>query len=129
MKNERKVEIMSRVTVCHCAHFGEDTVVASVDVGSREGYNALEYAFERTNNIFGSWSKPSQFMFNDEIIINKDFSEDVTVIAPLPVVDGIEYGLRSTSIGDKMIFQGKIYEVDVIGFKERSLMRFNELNV
>jgi hypothetical protein len=76
----------------------------------------LEYAYRWTNNVLGSWSiKKTSFPdpANGDRI-NGDYNEDVTVLAPR--ADGM--GLRSTSMFDRMIADGKTYKVDMMGFKE-----------
>ena len=83
------------------------TPVALVDVTdfSNHGVNEqLEYAFRYTNNIMGSWSKK----------IGEDANDDVTVLVERE--DG--YGLRSTSMGDRMEIDGVEYRVAMVGFKE-----------
>ena len=107
-----------QVAVIHSAFGDTPNTVAFVEVGDRTGNDALEYAYHRTNNIAGSWSKPAQFEFNGEMHDNPDYSEDVTVMAELPVHDGVEYGLRSTSMDDQMLFNGKKYRVAMVGFEE-----------
>lgn len=85
------------------------TDVAEVNVWHTEDVNeALEYAYRYTNNIDGSWSMK----------IGSDANDDVTVLAPLHIVEGRTYGLRSTSMFDRMVLNGKIYKVDMFGFKE-----------
>ncbi len=76
----------------------------------------LEYAYRWTNNVMGSWSiKKTSFPdpANGDRI-NGDYNEDVTVLAPR--ADGM--GLRSTSMGDRMIADGVTYKVDIMGFKK-----------
>ena len=76
----------------------------------------LEYAYRWTNNVSGSWSiKKTSFpdIANGDRI-NGDYNEDVTVLAPR--ADGM--GLRSTSMGDRMIADGVTYKVDMMGFKK-----------
>jgi len=83
------------------------TPVALVDVTdfSNHGVNEqLEYAFRYTNNVMGSWSKK----------IGADANDDVTVLVERE--DG--YGLRSTSMGDRMEIDGVEYRVAMVGFKE-----------
>jgi hypothetical protein len=110
---------MNQVTVIHSAFEDTPVEVALVDVGDRTGLAALEYAYERTNNIMGSWSKPAKFDFNGQTVANEDFSEDVTVLAPLPLNrDGFQMGLRSTSVGDTIIMGESVYKVGFAGFKE-----------
>tara|TARA_R100001163_G_C4988304_1_gene141847 strand:- start:378 stop:758 length:381 start_codon:yes stop_codon:yes gene_type:complete len=74
--------------------FDRPQVVGLVNVGEREGTEALEFAFEQTQNIEESWTKNS--------------SVDT-------FVRGAEY--RSTSVGDRMIFNGDIYRVGSVGFQ------------
>ena len=102
---------MSSVAVIHSAFLDVNEAprtVALVEVGNRTGDEALEYAYRWTQNIMDSWSKK----------MPQDGNDDVTVMAELPIHDGIEYGLRSTSMGDQMFFEGKKYEVAAVGFKE-----------
>lgn len=109
---------MTQVAVIHTAFEDTPRTVAFVEVGDRTGTDALEYAFHRTNNIMGSWSKPARFEWNGEMHDNPDFSEDVTVMAELPVMDGVEYGMRSTSMGDQMLLGNTKYKVAMAGFEE-----------
>jgi hypothetical protein len=110
---------MKQVAVIHTAFEDSPRTVAFVNVPNEfSAEMALEYAYKKTNNIEGSWSKPQVFEFEGKVYDNPDFSEDVTVMAPLPVVDGKEYGLRSTSMGDQMLFGTKKYKVAAFGFKE-----------
>lgn len=89
------------------------TDVAEVNVWHTEDVNeALEYAYRYTNNVDGSWSKK----------IGEDANDDVTVLAPLHVTeDGRTIGLRSTSMFDRMVLNGKTYRVSITGFKEVEL--------
>jgi len=83
------------------------TPVALVDVTDFSNHSVeeqLEYAFRYTNNIMGSWSKK----------IGEDANDDVTVLVERE--DG--YGLRSTSMGDRMEIDGVEYRVAMVGFKE-----------
>ena len=74
--------------------YDKPQVVGLVNVGDREGKQALEFAYEQTQNIVESWTKnPSVATF----------------------VEGAEY--RSTSVGDRMIFNGDIYRVASVGFQ------------
>ena len=110
---------MTQVAVIHAAFEDASKTVAFVEVGNREGTEALEYAYERTNNIAGSWSREAEFEYNGEMVANPDFSEDVTVMADLPVSKrtGQVMGLRSTSMGDMMLLGNVKYKVDMVGFK------------
>lgn len=86
------------------------TDVAEVNVWHTEDVDAaLEYAYRYTNNVDGSWSMK----------IGGDANNDVTVLVPLLVTaDGRKMGLRSTSMFDRMVLNGKTYKVDMMGFKE-----------
>ena len=105
-------------------HFDNETgkfeAVALVNVPKHQlGFNgpdqdACEYAFARTQNIFGSWSKGPTFEDGEH---NEDFSENVEVIAPLPVHLGRTLGHRSSMIGDLFVVNGNIYMCDTFGFK------------
>lgn len=111
---------MKQVAVIHTAFEDTPRTVAFVNVPDTFSADmALEYAYRKTNNIEGSWSKPQVFEFQGKVYENPDFSEDVTVMAELPVGDNGEvYGLRSTSMGDQMLFGTKKYKVAAFGFKE-----------
>ena len=109
---------MKQVAVIHTAFEDSPRTVAFVNVGEREGTDALEYAYRVTQNLEGSWSKGKSFEFKGETFENKDYNEDITVMAPLEVVDGVEYGLRSTSVNDQILFGTKKYKVAGFGFEE-----------
>lgn len=111
---------MTKVAVIHAAFEETPNTVAFVEVGDRTGNEALEYAYLRTNNLAGSWSRGAQLEYNGEMVDNPDFSEDVTVMAALPVSKrtGQTMGLRSTSMGDFMLLGNVKYKVDMVGFKE-----------
>ena len=76
--------------------------------------DACEYAFARTQNIFGSWSMGSTFEDGEH---NEDFSENVEVIMPLLTCGGKTYGHRSSMVGDLFVVNGNIYVCDTFGFK------------
>ena len=76
--------------------------------------DACEYAFARTQNVFGSWSKGPQFEDGQS---NEDFSENVEVIQPLLTCGGKEYGHRSSMVGDLFVVNGNIYVCKGIGFE------------
>ena len=99
---------MTQVAVIHTAFEDTPRTVALVEVGTRTGEAALEYAYRWTQNIMDSWSKK----------MPQDGNDDVTVMAPLEVHNGVEYGLRSTSVGDQMLLGTKKYRVAGFGFKE-----------
>lgn len=93
--------------------FTDVAVVNAVDIDDVN--EALEYAYRWTQNITGSWSIQEETIGDYE---NHDFNHWVTVLAPLHVINGRTYGLRSTSMFDRMVANGKTYKVDMIGFKE-----------
>jgi len=99
---------MTQVAVIHTAFEDTPRTVALVEVGTRTGEAALEYAYRWTQNIMDSWSKK----------MPQDGNDDVTVMAPLEVHNGVEYGLRSTSVGDQMLLGNTKYRVASFGFKE-----------
>ena len=76
--------------------------------------DACEYAFARTQNIFGSWSKGPVFEDGEH---NEDFSENVEVIQPLVTFNGKAYGHRSSMIGDLFVVNGNIYVCKSVGFE------------
>lgn len=95
--------------------------VATVDAPEHyDAERAMEYAFRRLQNLDGSWSMGPVVSFdNFSTVDNPDYDASVTVLKPLPRgVHDQELGHRSCSMFDRMIVDGKIYEVDCIGFKE-----------
>ncbi len=76
--------------------------------------DACEYAFARTQNIFGSWSMGPTF---EGGISNEDYSDNVIVVMPLLTANGRKYGHRSSMIGDLFVVNGNIYVCDTVGFK------------
>ena len=109
---------MAQAIVIHTAFEDRSRVVAFVEVGDRTGVDALEYAYRRTQNIEGSWSKGPVIEWEGETHDNCDYSQDITVMAPLHNKDGVEYGHRSTSVGDHILFGTVKYVVDGFGFSE-----------
>lgn len=106
-------------------HFDATTnsleTVANVNVPAHQlGFNknpeldACEYAFARTQNVFGSWSKGPTFEDGEH---NEDFSENVEVVQPLLVCGGKEYGHRSSMLGDLFVVNGNIYVCKTFGFE------------
>lgn len=100
---------------------GEFVHVANVNVPKHQlGFNkngeidACEYAFARTQNVFGSWSKGSTFEDGGH---NEDFSENVEVVQPLLTCGDKSYGHRSSMIGDLFIVNGKAYVCKTVGFE------------
>jgi hypothetical protein len=111
---------MTQVAVIHTAFEETPTTVAFVEVGNRTGTEALEYAYMRTNNIQGSWSRGRHVEYDGQWVENPDYSEDVAVMTALPVSKrtGETMGLRSTSMGDQMLLGNQKYRVAAFGFKE-----------
>jgi hypothetical protein len=109
-----------KVSVIHRAFEESSRLVAFVDVPDTMTVDeALEYAYAKTNNIAGSWSREAEFEFRGEIVENPDYCENVTVMADLPVSKrtGEVMGLRSTSMGDRMIVGNTCYRVAMVGFE------------
>ncbi len=99
-----------KITVLHKAFEDEAKKVALVNVPAEisDVEEALEYAYRWTNNVMGSWSR-------SDIDNNGDYNPNVSRLAPLHE-DGM--GLRSTSMGDEMIVDGKTFKVAMLGFEE-----------
>lgn len=64
-------------------------------------------AWQFTNNIDTSWSMQP--------------AEGVKVLAPLPVVNGKTYGLRSSMVGDIMEVDGVFYALAGFGYTKLSI--------
>ena len=94
--------------------------VALINVPAHQlGFNsaeqdACEYAFARTQNIFGSWSMDSTF---EDGTSNEDYSENVEVTQPLTTFNGKAYGHRSSMVGDLFVVNGNIYMCKGCGFE------------
>lgn len=89
--------------------------VANVDAPEHyDAERAMEYAFRRLQNIDGAWSMGPNVDYCD----NPDYDPNVIVLKPLPRYNGRNWGHRSVSVGDRMIVDGDIYEVDSFGFKK-----------
>lgn len=102
------------IAVIHSSFEESPIHVADVDVGNRTGDEALEYAYHKTQNIHGSWSR-------DDLPDNIDRDPGVTVIAPLhrDEASGRIWGHRSSSMRDKFVMDGMVHEVVMIGFENR----------
>ena len=110
-----------KVAVIHRAFEESSRLVAFVDApDSLSVDDALEYAYERTQNLRGSWSREAEFEFDGEMVANGDFSEDVTVMADLPISKrtGQVMGLRSTSVGDRLVLGKTCFAVSPFGFEK-----------
>ena len=98
---------------------GEFVHIANVNVPKHQlGFNndeldACEYAFARTQNIFGSWSKGQSFEDGEH---NEEHSENVEVIQPLLTMNGKSYGHRSSMVGDLFVVNGNTYACKSFGF-------------
>ena len=103
MKNE--------VTVIHTEYEDGPKAVATVDVGDLSGMGSLEYAFRATTNWGSIWSA-GPLQANGEP--NSDYNPDVTVLID---VEGEDEMLRSTVVGDELLYEGRRYRVDEYGFK------------
>ena len=106
--------------------------MGTVECGNSDWADALEYAFLRTQNIRGSWSRseyvacgtlpdnqyPEYHLISSGLVeLNPDYHPAVTPRAP-EEIDGIEHGHRSSMVGDRFIFNGDAYEVASFGFKQ-----------
>ena len=100
----------NQVIVIHTAYEDEPKAVAKVDVGDLSDMGALEYAFRATQNWTEKWSI-GPFHSNGEP--NSEHNPDVTVLGEKDEDDWI----RSTSVGDELLYEGKRYRVDEYGFK------------
>ena len=107
---------MTQVAVIHAAFGDTPHTVAFVDADpSMSLSEKLEYAYRWTNNVMGSWSIKKEFFDDGEP--NGDFNPNVTVMKPTEVIDGQEWGHRSTSVGDQMLVGNKKYVVASFGFE------------
>jgi hypothetical protein len=94
--------------------------VATVDAPEHYDVNrALEYAFRCCQNIEGSWSQGETIEYNGFTSRNLDFDPNITVVKPLRTwSDGRVIGHRSAMMYDRMIVDGRVYEVRPFGFEE-----------
>lgn len=94
--------------------------VADVDYDANtNAEHGMEYAFSSTQNLEGSWSQAEVVDLGEYgTVDNPDYNPSVRVLKPLrrEMTTGREYGHRSTSVGDRMIVDGDIYEVSSFGF-------------
>jgi len=112
---------MAIVAVYHIDELSGGRVhIANVDAfPSMNTDAALEYAFERTQNVFGSWSKGPMLIdpVSEEEFENKDYSDDVEVMQPLRTHFGRYIGHRSSMVNDEFEIHGVLYRCEVFGFK------------
>ena len=94
-----------KLAVIHTAFEETPRTVAFVEVGDRTVEDALEYAYRWTQNIFDSWSLKHPEDGNDKVTVIGD-TKDGTM------------GIRSTSVGDQILFGNKKYRVAFAGFEE-----------
>ena len=107
---------MEKLAVIHTAFEDKPSTVAFVDVPEFPTLiEKLEYAYRWTNNVMGSWSIKKKVFDNGEP--NGDFNPNVTVMKPTEVIDGQEWGHRSTSVGDQMLVGTEKYVVASFGFE------------
>ena len=101
----------NKVTVIHTVWEEEPKAVATVDVGTNlSGNGALEYAFRATQNYPELWST-GPFLSNGEP--NSDYNPDVTFLGDEKDLTEV----RSTVVGDELLYEGTRYRVDEYGFK------------
>ena len=91
------------------------TVTVPRAINTDDEKDACEFAFLRTQNIFGSWSKGPFFADGE---LNEDYSEWVEVVKPL--IDNwfgaTQLGHRSSMVGDRFIVNDNIYICRGVGF-------------
>ena len=100
----------NKVTVIHTAWEEKPKVVATVDAGNLSDMGALEYAFRATQNYPESWST-GPFLSNGEP--NSEYNPDVTFLGD----ENDSTEVRSTVVGDELLYEGDRYKVDEYGFK------------
>lgn len=90
------------------------TLIASVTIDKKMSNKAaLEYAFEKTQNIQDSWSNPRR-----DGQPNLDGGDMVKVEAPLYEEDGELWGHRSSMMGDFFAIGQKMYVCEFRGFSQ-----------
>lgn len=105
--------------VYHKAFEQEATHVANVELeDSIPVEKGLEIVFRKTNNVEGSWSKGPTFTHQGVEHENLDYSEEVDLVKPLVVKDGVEWGHRSTSCGDYVIVNGDKWLCAYVGWEK-----------
>ena len=98
-----------KVTVIHTAFEDTPKVVAEVEAPYAVVEEALEFAYRWTQNIHDSWSMKMPADGNDAVKVVADLHVDE---------NGETWGLRSTSMRDHMLVDGRKFEVAMMGFKE-----------
>lgn len=89
----------------HVANINVPESITDVD-------KALEYVFGLTQNIEGSWSRPS---IADDAP-NPDWSPNVELVKPIRVFQGQHLGHRSSMVGDHFVIDGRTYVATSVGF-------------
>lgn len=107
-----------KVIVIHRAFEDSPQVMAEVTVDCEKETTAAEAAYQKTQNMHGSWSKGEIL---DGGMINEDYDPCIEVLKPLHVTAlGQPLGHRSSSVGDVMVvFNGEkaeTYKVASFGF-------------
>jgi hypothetical protein len=110
-------------------HVATVTVNKAYSGSIEDEKDACEFAFLRTQNIFGSWSQGPYFnkptcvetnidtrCFSDEV--NEDYSACVEVVKPLEDnwFGATCFGHRSSMVGDRFIVNDNIYICRGVGF-------------
>jgi len=95
------------ITIYHANEFSNNqkgyTKVATVNVDN------IRDAYELTQNLEGSWSKPATYLWDGVEQVNEQYDDRVEVHVELKTDDaGNAWGLRSTSSGD-VLFDGEDY--------------------
>ena len=108
-----------QIFVFHTAFEAEPEMVAKVDYSGDSVSKGLAFAYMKTQNIEGSWSK-GEVLPNG--MQNYDYDERVTLLKPLVEEHGVILGHRSTSVGDKMLVVNgdapiEVHSVAITGFK------------
>ena len=113
----------NKVTVLHRNHLSRESrdteayeAVALVTIPDDGRKHTIEemlgYAYQWTQNVHGSWSMKMGPDANDYVKLLSGVHKGD---------DGKLYGLRSTSMFDRMILDGELYEVEAFGFKRLEL--------
>jgi len=80
-------------TVIHKAFEKEEKIVAMIAVDAEVVTDALEYVYEKTQNLYDAWTE----------------NEDIAVF-------NLKDSHRSTSVGDIIVLDGTSFEVEAMGF-------------
>ena len=91
-----------QVKVYHTAFEETPVHIATVDTPCAKHEEACEYAYRWTQNIMDSWSMK----------MPADGNDAVTVEVPV-----VEYGHRSSAMGDYFEADGELYKCAAVGFE------------